>query len=592
MPAVTERPNEQSGADNRFSDQPAGRPVSEPAAGQPTAGQPTAGQPTAGQPTAGQPTAGQPTAGQSMADGSPAAGSAADGSAAGQAAPEPSATEQLPAVPPYYAGPQPSWLPPQGQPGYQYPAGGYYPQVGYQQGPYQDAYYQQAGYQQGPYQDAFYQQGPYQQGPYQDAYFQQGGYQPGYPAPYGYWAPPPVAQRKHPRRFLYGTVAAAVAAAVAAGGIAVAVTHDGSSSQTSASAPSTTNPFSGNSGNGSSGSGTSPFGSGQDPFGQNGSGSSGSGSSGSTGTATAAQSVGIVDINTVLDYGQGKAAGTGIVLSSDGEILTNNHVVQDSTAISVTVVSSGKTYTAKVVGTDPSDDVAVIQLQNASGLTTAKLGDSSSVKVGATVTAVGNAGGTGGTPSAATGTVTALNQSITASDDNGSNAERLSGMIQVDADVEPGDSGGALYDNSTGKVVGMDTAASSSSSRFQSSASTTGFAIPIETATKIAKQIEGGTDNDTIHQGYPAFLGVQLSPASQYDGAAVAGIVPGSGAAKAGLVAGDLITSVDGKQVSDATALSSLMETHNPGDKISVGYTDSSGASHTVTITLGQGPAD
>ena len=271
-------------------------------------------------------------------------------------------------------------------------------------------------------------------------------------------------QRKHRHRVLYGSVAAAVAAAVAAGGIAVAVDHaNQSSSQTSASAPTQTDPFAGN---GSSGTGSGQngfsFGTGQPERSRPRrlQGSSGSGSSGSTGTATAAQSVGIVDINTTIEYGQGKAAGTGLVLTSDGEVLTNNHVVQDSTAISVTVVSTGKTYTAKVVGTDPTDDVAVIQLQDASGLTTAKLGNSSSVKVGSSVTAVGNAGGVGGTPSAATGTVTALNQSITASDGDGSNAERLSGMIQVDADIQAGDSGGALYDNSSGSIVGINTAAS------------------------------------------------------------------------------------------------------------------------------------
>ena len=265
---------------------------------------------------------------------------------------------------------------------------------------------------------------------------------------------------------------------------------------------------------------------------------------------------------------------------------------QDSTAISVTVVSTGKTYKAKVVGTDPTDDVAVIQLQNASGLATAKLGDSSSVKVGTSVTAVGNAGGTGGTPSAATGTVTALDQSITASDSDGANAERLSGMIQVNANIQAGDSGGALYENTGGTIIGMNTAASASGSRFRSSTSATGFAIPIEDATKIADQIESGADNATIHQGLPAFIGVQLSSISQASGAAISGVISGSGAANAGLAAGDVITSVDGNKVSDASALSSVMDNHNPGDRIRVGYTDSAGNSHTVTVTLGEGPAD
>jgi len=188
--------------------------------------------------------------------------------------------------------------------------------------------------------------------------------------------------------------------------------------------------------------------------------------------------------------------------------------------------------------------------------------------------------------------VTALNQAITASDDSGSNPERLTGMIQVDADVQPGDSGGALYDNASGTIVGINTAASSSGSRFRTTVGTTGFAIPIEDATKIAGQIESGTDNATIHQGYPAFLGVQLSSISQTSGAAISGVISGTGSAKAGLAAGDVITSVDGNRVSDGSALSSVMDNHKPGDKISVAFTDPSGASHTVTVTLGEGPAD
>jgi len=418
--------------------------------------------------------------------------------------------------------------------------------------------------------------------------------QPGYPYfghPAGYWAPPPAQHKKHPHRLLYGSVAAAVAAALTVGGVALAVDHANSSSnQTSLATPSQNNPFSPN-GSGSSGNGSGSTGGNGFGFGGQGGQGGQSGSGQGTGQATSAQSVGVVDIDTTLDYGQGKAAGTGIVLSSNGEILTNNHVVQDSTAISVTVVSTGKTYTAKVVGTDPSDDVAVIQLQNASGLATAKLGDSGATKVGDAVTAVGNAGGTGGTPSSASGSVSALDQSITASDQDGSNSERLTGLIQVDADIQAGDSGGPLYDNASGTVIGMDTAASSSGSRF-SSGSTTGFAIPIAKATSIAKQIENGTDNATIHQGYPAFLGVQLSSDSQAQGATVAGVVPGSGAAKAGLAAGDVITSVDGSSVADATGLSSLLTKHHPGDQVRIGYTDGSGQTHSTTVTLGEGPAD
>ena len=418
--------------------------------------------------------------------------------------------------------------------------------------------------------------------------------------PQQFWTPPPVPRRKRAgRRLAIGVVGTAAVVAATVGGVLIATNHSGNgpSQQTALTAPNSSqvNPFSGN--------GEYPFGSGgsgQYPFGgsgSDGSGSDGSGSSGSSapaaGKATDVQSVGVVDINTTLDFGEGKAAGTGIVLTADGQVLTNNHVVEDSTAISVTVVSTGKTYTATVVGTDPTDDVAVIKLADASGLATAKLGDSDGVAVGDAITGVGNAGGTGGTPSAATGTVFALNQSITASDGSGANAEQLTGMIGINADIQAGDSGGPLYENKTGTVVGIDTAASSSSSGFHSlSGSTTGYAIPINKALGIAKQIVDGQASDTIHLGYPAFLGVELSSDGGAGGAAVAGVVNGSAAEKAGLAAGDVITSLDGTAVASASELSTAMGSHKPGDQVSVGWTDASGQSNTASITLGSGPAD
>ena len=149
------------------------------------------------------------------------------------------------------------------------------------------------------------------------------------------------------------------------------------------------------------------------------------------------------------------------MLSSNGVVLTNNHVINGATAIKVTDIGNGKTYTATVVGYDASHDVAVIQLQGASGLTTASLGNSSTVQTGDNVTALGNAEGKGGTPSVASGTVTALNQSITASDELSGVSEQLTGLIETNAPIQPGDSGGSLV-NSYGQVIGMDTAASSS----------------------------------------------------------------------------------------------------------------------------------
>ncbi len=521
-------------------------------------------------------------------------------------------------------------------PGAQYPTeqypGGQYPGGQYSGGQFPGAQHPTEQYPGGSYAGA---PGAYSQQPtsgygpvptyypYQGQYSGQNtgqyGYQPSsgpYGQPYGnphYWAPPAPGTGPYPggnvkprqRKVLIGSVAAGASVALIVGAIAVGVerANSNSSSQTAVTSPNAQNGTgatggSGSTGNGGTGNGgqfgwTNPFsgGSGNGFGGSTGSGS-GSGSASTATQATATQSVGVVDVNTVLDYGTGKAAGTGMVLTSDGEILTNNHVVDGSTSISVVVISTGKTYTATVVGTDPTDDVAVLKLQNASGLATAKIGDSSSVKVADKVTAVGNAGGTGGTPSAAAGSVTALDQSITASDSDGSNSENLTGMIQVDADIQAGDSGGPLYD-SAGEIIGIDTAASSS----QSSA-TVGFAIPINKALTIAKQISSGTESSTIHQGYPAFLGVQLSAAGAGTtggttaGVPVAGVVSGSAAQKAGIAQGDTITSVDGTSVTSATALSALLEKKNPGDSVSVSWTDSSGQSHTATVTLGSGPAN
>ena len=318
----------------------------------------------------------------------------------------------------------------------------------------------------------------------------------------------------------------------------------------------------------------------------NGTGGLGTGTGTATGItrdATDAESVGVVDITTVIDYGSAEAAGTGIVLTANGEILTNNHVVDGATKITVTVVSTGRSYSASVVGTDAGDDVAVLQLSGASGLKTVTL-DDDTVAVGDAVTAVGNAGGTGGTPTAATGTVVALDQSITASDGTGSDAEQLTGMIEVNAAIEAGDSGGPLYD-SEGEVIGIDTAASSGQS-----ATTVGFAIPIAKAVAIADRIESGEDSATIQQGTPAFLGVRFAQDAA-GSATISGVVDGSPAADAGLQAGDTITAVNGSTVDSADALSTALAKYDAGDRVRITWVDTTGTSHTTTVTLVAGPA-
>jgi S1-C subfamily serine protease len=247
----------------------------------------------------------------------------------------------------------------------------------------------------------------------------------------------------------------------------------------------------------------------------------------------------------------------------------------------VTVAATGHSYSATVVGTDPTDDVAVLQLRDAAGLQTARL-SSAEPTVGEAVTGVGNAGGTG-TLTAAPGSVTALDQAITASDETGSGTEQLSGLIQTDAAIQAGDSGGPLFDTATGEVIGMDTAASGGGAA-------QGYAIPIATAEAIARQIEAGTDNGTVHQGYPAFLGVSVQDGT--GGATVAGVLPGGPAAQAGITAGDVITAVGGTAVTSADQLSAALAGAAPGERAGVTWTTAAGAPRSATVVLATGPAD
>ncbi len=329
----------------------------------------------------------------------------------------------------------------------------------------------------------------------------------------------------------------------------------------------------------------------------------------------------LVDIVSTDSYEGAVAAGTGMILTSTGEILTNNHVIDGATSIKVTVVATQKTYTATVVGTDPTADVAVIQLKDASGLKTVPLGDSSSVKVGDKVVAAGNANGDGGDPSVVSGTVTALSQDITASDESGSGAEQLTGLIETDAPIVAGDSGGSLA--ISGKVIGMNTAASVSNSTAENASDSTtstgdSYAIPINTALSIAQKITSGQASSTVHIGLHGFLGVALEDtsaavntygregfggfggsdpysqgtATSVSGAMVSGLVTDGPAASAGLQAGDVITAVDGTTIDSVTTLNTVMADTKPGQKVSVSWTDSSGTTQTATLTLGTAAAD
>jgi S1-C subfamily serine protease len=306
---------------------------------------------------------------------------------------------------------------------------------------------------------------------------------------------------------------------------------------------------------------------------------------------------GVVVIDTNLAYQGGAAAGTGMVLTSSGEVLTNNHVISGATTIKVVVPTTGHSYTARVLGYDRTADVALLQLQGASNLKTVSI-SSGRLSVGATVTALGNARGTGSI-SSATGTVTGLGKSITASDDSGG-GEQLTGLIETNAGLEPGDSGGPLV-NSRGQVVGVDTAASAGFG-FQNVSATDAYAVPIAKALTIARAISSGKASATVHIGATAFLGIEVqsvgapgygfgggdAPAS---GALIAGVVSGGPADSAGLAAGDVITAINAHTVSSPAAISAFMLTKKPGAKISVAYVDQFGTSHIASVTLRSGPA-
>ncbi len=368
----------------------------------------------------------------------------------------------------------------------------------------------------------------------------------------------------------------------------------------------------------------------------NGNNNGNTGSSLNTAAVAAKVEPGVVDITSTLNYQSETAEGTGMVLNSNGLVLTNNHVINGATAIKATEVTTGKTYTARVVGYDAAEDVALLQLQNASGLKTVSVGNSAQVSLGTPVLAIGNAGGQGGNPTIAPGIINATNRTITAGDQGSGTTETLHGMLQTSAEIQPGDSGGPLA-NAAGKVIGMDTAASSSSATSSSSGSTMGYAIPINTALSIAREIAAGHGSSTIQIGLPGFLGVlvpqsnssnpqqqaqqqqgqgsgfggfggtgggsqscvnsatsnsvptTIAPASS--GALIDNVLCGSAAATAGLGAGDVITAVNGQAVTTPSSLTTIMSKFHGGDKVTVSYTGTNGAKQNVSLTLGTSPA-
>jgi len=333
---------------------------------------------------------------------------------------------------------------------------------------------------------------------------------------------------------------------------------------------------------------------------------------------------GIVDVNSNLQYLEETAAGTGFVIdAATGLLLTNNHVIDGATSVAVTLVVSGKSYQAKILGYDRPDDVAVLQIQGAAGLKAVAIGDSSHVTVGTPVLAIGNEAGQGGSPTVAPGVIGSLDRTIEASDENSGLTETLYGMLQTNANIRPGDSGGPLA-NAAGQVIGIDTAAGGSTVY-------SGYAIPIDQALSIATQIAAGHASSAIQIGLPAFLGVLVPDSSSTDprqqasqeqrqtgsvissdrgclagdatatpaniaparsGALVDGVICGTAADSAGIFAGDVITSIGGRAITTPGSLTAIVDRYRPGSEAPVTWVSPDGGLHTALVTLNAGPAE
>jgi len=301
---------------------------------------------------------------------------------------------------------------------------------------------------------------------------------------------------------------------------------------------------------------------------------------------------GLVDINTTMSYQGAVGAGTGILLNPDGEVLTNNHVIEGATEITAVSLANSRTYPVDVIGFDRDNDIALVRLRGAGGLPTAVLGTSATVAVGDPIAAIGNSNGPGAPPSYAPGAVTQIGASVRASNEAGGGTRELYDLIRVAADIRPGDSGGPLV-NSAGQVVGVNVAATLTY-RADGVTGGEGFAIPIDRALAIANQIRAGAASDSIHIGDTAFIGVAIADSPLLrnggTGAVVRQVLPGTPAQAIGLLGGDVITAVDGIPIASAADLSAVMNQRKPGDTVMLTWVDGGGIVRNAPLVLAKGP--
>lgn len=276
-------------------------------------------------------------------------------------------------------------------------------------------------------------------------------------------------------------------------------------------------------------------------------------------------------------------AGSGMVVGSDGLLVTNYHVVEGSTTISVTIAATGAQYQAAVLGRDEVNDVAVLKLANASGLTTITR-DADGVQLGEVVSAIGNANGQGYL-SVANGQVTSTNDEIEVADPvSVTGTSTLDGMIGTSAPAEPGDSGGALVD-SEGDVVGM-TSAGTTNRRLLNT-STVSYAITLDEVLAVVDQVQSGTSSASIQVGARAQLGIGARSGQAGLGVQVISVTLDSPAERAGLAAGDIIVAIDGTVVTSLSDLSHLLGAHSPGDRVTITWLDGQSTEHSKTVELG-----
>lgn len=334
----------------------------------------------------------------------------------------------------------------------------------------------------------------------------------------------------------------------------------------------------------------------------------------------------VVDVTATLRYDDETASGTGFFVDSrDGLVLTNNHVIRDATSVTVTIPATNQTYQAQIVGADLPSDIAVLRITPVTGTVSAPIGDSAAVAVGSTVVAIGNRAGAGGAPAHAAGVISAVGATIQAADGSSGFTETLHGMLQTTARIAPGDSGGPLA-NTAGAVIGVDTAAGTGGDE-------AGYAIPINAAMAAERQIALGHAAPGITLGVGGFLGVIIpsttapSPRAQAaaerslgtdtagsapqigclpteagagvpdsvapvnSGALVDGVLCGTGAEAAGISAGDVIITADGRAVSSPDGLTSIVSACRPGSMVEITWVSPAGATRASRVRLDSAPA-